>query len=107
IHRKRAWTTLLSGGHYDYIDFSIINYCETGTPESQSHIRSWIKYLSEFVHSVDLANARPIIGLLKEQPAHALEVVFGVAGKDYCIYLADERELAAARGLSDGDNIER
>ena len=23
IHRKRAWTALLSGSHYDYIDFSI------------------------------------------------------------------------------------
>ena len=32
IHRKRAWISLLSGAHYDYIDFSIINYCETGTP---------------------------------------------------------------------------
>ncbi len=25
IHRKRAWTTLLCGSHYDVIDFSIIN----------------------------------------------------------------------------------
>ncbi len=39
IHRKRAWTALFCGCHYDCIDFSIINYCETGTPDSQRHIR--------------------------------------------------------------------
>ncbi len=99
IHRKRAWTTLLSGAHYDYIDFSIINYCEAGTPESQRHIRSWMKYLSDFMHSIDLVNARPLAGLLEERPSHTLEAVFGVEGKDYCIYLADKRELAEARDL--------
>jgi hypothetical protein len=107
IHRKRAWTVLLSGGHYDYIDFSIINSCEAGTPESQRHIRSWMKYLSEFIHSVDLTQARPLVGLLQEQPLHTLEVLFGIEAKDYCIYLADERELAAARGLPDGDHQDR
>jgi len=107
IHRKRAWTVLLSGGHYDYIDFSIVNYCETGTPESQRNIRSWMKYLSEFIHSVDLTRARPLVGLLQEQPPNVLEVLFGIEGEDYCIYLADERELAAARGLPDGDHKER
>ena len=46
-------------------------------------------------------------GILKEQPPHTLEVLFGIEGQDYCIYLADERELATARGLPDGDNIDR
>src|SRR5258708_5566111 len=67
IHRKRAWTVLLSADHYDYIDFSIVNGAETGTPESQRHIRSWLKYLSEFIHTVDLARARPLLGLVQEQ----------------------------------------
>jgi hypothetical protein len=107
IHRKRAWTAVLSGGHYDTIDFSIVNSCETGTPESQRHIRSWMKYLSEFIHSIDLARAHPLLGLLQEQPQHALEVVFGIEAEDYCIYLADEREPASARGLPDGDQIDR
>lgn len=107
IHRKRAWTVLMSGGHYDYIDFSIINYCEAGTPESQRTIRSWLKYLSEFIHSIDLARARPLMGLVQELPPHTLEVAFGVEGEDYCIYLADEREEAAALGLPDGDHQER
>lgn len=106
IHRKRAWTVVLSGGHYDYIDFSIINYCEIGTPESQRHIRSWMKVLSEFIHSLDLARAHPLVGLLQEQPPHTLEVAFGIEGEDYAIYLADERELPAARGLPDGDKMD-
>ena len=107
IHRKRAWTVLLSGGHYDYIDFSIVNGAETGTRESQQHIRTWLKYLSEFIHSLDLTRARPILDMVQEQPPDSLEVVFGVEGEDYCLYLADERELASARDLPDGDQIER
>ena len=60
IDRKRAWVTLLSGAHYDIIDF---------------------------VH------AKPIANWLKEKPEHLLAAVFAVPGKDYNIYLADEREL--------------
>lgn len=93
IHRKRAWVTLLSGCHYDYIDFSIINYSETGTEASQRCIRSWMKHLSEFIHSIDLVRAKPLTGFLKEQLPHTVEVVFAVEGEDYSIYLADEREL--------------
>jgi hypothetical protein len=101
IHRKRAWVTLLTGGHYDYIDFSIIPYLETGTPASQQHIRSWMLYLSRFIHSFDLAQARPLPDVVSAQPAFTLPVVFGVAGQDYAVYLADERELPAARDLVD------
>ncbi|MEP7356096.1 MAG: hypothetical protein ABI847_02515 [Anaerolineales bacterium] len=107
IHRKRAWTVLLTGGHYDYIDFSISNGFETGTPASQNAIRTWFRILSEFIHSLDLVRARPLPGLLTAQPPHTLEVAFGIPGEDLCIYLADERELAAARGLTDGDNLDR
>lgn len=100
IHRKRAWMTLLCGAHYDYIDFSIQPYLETGTPESQRYIRIWMAYLSRFIHSLDLARARPITGFLQAQPPHTLEAVYGVEGGDWCIYLADERELPSARGLA-------
>jgi hypothetical protein len=93
IHRKRAWTTALSGGHYDYIDFSIINYCETGTPASQACIRTWMKHLSTYVHSLDLVRARPMPVALTSQPPHTCTSVFGVPGEDVSIYLADQREL--------------
>jgi hypothetical protein len=95
IHRKRAWTSLMSGAHYDYIDFSIINYCEAGTPDSQRHIRLWMKHLSDFIHSIDLARARPMTDVVTSVPEHVCESAFGVKGKDYCVYLADDRELDA------------
>ncbi len=107
IHRKRAWTTLLTGGHYDYIDFSIINGFETGTPASQSAVRSWFKILSDFIHSLDLVRARPLPNLVASAPPNSLDVAFGLDGEDVAIYLADERELATARGLPDGDNLDR
>ena len=93
IHRKRAWTALMSGAHYDYIDFSIINYCETGTDASRNHIRRWMKHLSHFIRSVDLPRAVPMRNLLEEPPVHICESVLAVENEDYCIYLADEREL--------------
>jgi hypothetical protein len=102
IYRKRAWTALLTGGHYDMIDFSIINYCEAGTPASRQHLRTWMKHLSAFIHSLDLVRARPLPGRLLELPAHTLEVVFGLDGEDLCLYLADERELPSASGLPEG-----
>jgi len=92
IHRKRAWTTLFSGAHYDMIDFSIWPYLETGTPDSQKYLRSWMKNLSEFIHSVDLATARPLRGWLQAKPEPIVESVFAVSEEDYCIYLADGRE---------------
>ena len=54
VHRKRAWTTLFCGAHYDMIDFSIQPYLETGTEKSQRNIRTWMKHLSEFIHSLEL-----------------------------------------------------
>jgi len=104
IHRKRAWVTLFTGNHYDYIDFSILPRQETGTAESQRCIRTWMKHLSLFIHSLDLVNARPLTNVLKQQPESTLEVAFGVRGQDVAIYLADERELIAARDLSDDDH---
>ena len=93
IHRKRAWTSVMSGAHYDYIDFSINKYVEAGNPGAQRTIRSWMKHLSEFIHSLDLVRARPLVDWVKSQPDHTLECVMAVEGKDYCIYLADEREI--------------
>ena len=106
IHRKRAWTTLLTGGHYDYIDFSIVPHLETGTPESNRAIRTWMKHLSALIHSFDLSRSKPLPELVTAHPEHTLEVVYSVPGEDICVYLADERELAVARGLED-DLVDR
>ena len=83
----------MSGAHYDYIDFSINIYLEAGTPESGRNIRTWMKHLSEFVHSLDLARARPLRGIVQSQPQHTCECTFGVENEDFCIYLADQREI--------------
>ncbi|SDY01182.1 cellulase family glycosylhydrolase [Paenibacillus sp. CF384] len=93
IHRKRAWATLMSGCHYDYIDFSIINYVEAGTPASQRHIRIWMKHLSAYIHAIDLAEARPLPDFVLGEPKHSVTCTLGIPGEEYHIYVADEREL--------------
>jgi hypothetical protein len=93
VHRKRAWTTLFCGAHYDMIDFSITPYTETGTPASQKGIRLWFEHLSTFIHSIDLVKARPLKDWLKQCPDHVVVSVFGVEDQDYCVYLADAREV--------------
>jgi hypothetical protein len=52
-----------------------------------------MKHLSEFIHSIDLVRAKPLTDWLKEKPDKTVESVLAVEGEDYCIYLADEREL--------------
>ncbi|MBC7813953.1 MAG: cellulase family glycosylhydrolase [Burkholderiales bacterium] len=103
IHRKRAWTTLLTGGHYDYIDFSIVPYLETGTPDSSRYVRTWFSHLSKFIHALDLVNARPLPEIVKSAPPNTLDVAFGVLGEQIVVYLADERELTSAGQLPQGD----
>lgn len=93
IDRKRAWVTVFSGAHYDLIDFSIINYAETGTDSSQKYIRTWFKNLSAYMRTVDIVKGKPVTNWLKEKPDNLLVAVFETPGKDYNIYLADEREL--------------
>ena len=93
IHRKRAWTALLSGCHYDYIDFSITVAREAGTAASQSGIRSWIGHLSEFMASFDYAHATLASGWVAGLPEKLTTSSMSVGDKDYVVYLADSREL--------------
>lgn len=95
IHRKRAWTALMCGANYDYIDFSIINYCETGTEESRAHIRAWMSHLSIFVHALDLRRARPLPEVTPAVPDSICACSFGIPGESHVFYLADSRELAS------------
>jgi len=106
IHRKRAWTTVLSGAHYDYIDFSITVGSETGTPASRRGIRSWMKHLSEFIHAFDFIHARPVRGWVSDLPKHLVAATLAVEGKDYAVYLADAREATdSALGSPIGGKI--
>ncbi len=97
IHRKRAWTALFCGAHYDMIDFSILPWLETGTPDSQKFLRTWMRRLSEYVKSVDVVRARPLEHFLTTQPENTVGSVLAVEGEEYHIYLADGRELSDPR----------
>lgn len=92
IHRKRAWTALLSQCHYDYIDFSITSGSETGTHESSRQIRTWIKHLSDFMQTVDFVHAHSAPHWIVEKPPHVVESALALPGGDYVGYLADDRE---------------
>jgi hypothetical protein len=94
IHRKRAWTTLFCGAHYDMIDFSILPWLETGTPDSQRFLRTWMQHLSEYVKSIDVIRARPLESFLTAQPAGTVGSALAVEGEEYHIYLADGREFS-------------
>jgi len=94
VHRKRAWTTLFSGGHYDMIDFSIqARGQEAGTPESRAKLRSWMKHLSVFIHSLDFVHMAPFRDFCSQVPEATIAVALGKLGKDYAIYVADAREI--------------
>jgi hypothetical protein len=93
IHRKRAWVAVMSQTHYDYIDFSITVGSETGTRESNRKLRTWMKHLSEFIHSFDFIAAKPLPGWIETKPEHLVEAVLAKPGCEIIAYLADGREL--------------
>ncbi|HVF11066.1 MAG TPA: DUF6298 domain-containing protein [Abditibacteriaceae bacterium] len=96
IHRKRAWTAVMCGAHYDVIDFSIVVHAEAGTEASRRELRSWLKHLSNFIHSMDIPRTKPLGDWLLEKPANTLECTLAVEGEDYAVYLADPREVIDA-----------
>jgi hypothetical protein len=93
IHRKRVWTALFSGAHYDYIDFSIGIHCPEGTPESQKHLHEWYKAIRGYMVAVDILECKPLEDIIAGCPKEVLCSVFGKPGKQYNIYIADKREL--------------
>ena len=94
IHRKRAWVALLSGSHYDQIDFSIQVGKESGTPESTRHLRKWFRILSEFFASIDYIHAAPAPNWIGPLPNHIVAATYAVKDQDFIAYLADGREVS-------------
>lgn len=93
IQRKRAWMAIMTGAHYDYIDFSIRVDVETGTPKSRREIRSWMRNLSEFVQSIDVIHSKPLPDWIESMPQHLVSTTLIVPDKEYIAYLADAREV--------------
>jgi hypothetical protein len=94
IHRKRAWMTLFSQCHYDYIDFSITVGSETGTRQSNRMIRTWLKHLSNFMQTIDFIHARPAPEWITHRPPHVVDAALALPDGGYAAYLADDREVA-------------
>jgi len=93
IHRKRAWTAILSGAHYDYIDFSIGIHCPTGTVESKKFLHKWYRNLRGFLEEMEIVAGRPLTDMVLDCPEEVLCSAFGNPGVQYNIYIADKREL--------------
>ncbi len=106
IHRKRAWTALLSRCHYDYIDFSITVGSEGGTATSQRAIRTWMQHLSEFMASFDFIHAQLAPEWVATYPQHLTASGLSIPGRDYVAYLADSREIEdPAAGAAIGGTV--
>jgi Family of unknown function (DUF6298)/Cellulase (glycosyl hydrolase family 5) len=106
IHRKRAWTALLSRCHYDYIDFSITVGSERGTAGSQRGIRTWMQYLSEFMTSFDYIHAKLAPDWIAASSQHLTVSSLSAGERDYVAYLADSREVGdSAAGEAIGGNV--
>ena len=66
-------------------------------------IRSWMRNLSEFIHSYDFIRAHPAPDWILAKPASCLAAALATPGGDYVGYLADRREVtdpAAGKPLS-------
>lgn len=94
IHRKRAWTALFNGCHYDYIDFSITVGSESGTSASQAGIRSWMQYLSEFASTIDMLHAKPDTSWITASPSALVISGLSTTRNEFVAYLGDARELS-------------
>lgn len=92
IHRKRAWTALMNGAHYDYIDFSITVGSETGTDASRRHLGSRMQHLSEFMASFDYVHSKPSRNWIKKSPEGLVTSALAASDRDFIAYLADARE---------------
>ena len=94
IHRKRAWMTVCSGGHYNMIDFSIQSGGqEQGSPAARATIRTWLAHLSTFIHGVDFVHMRPEPNFCLSLPPFTAAATLGRSGEEYIVYLADAREI--------------
>ena len=94
VHRKRAWATVCSGGHYNMIDFSIqAGGQEAGTPAAQAMIRSWMKNLSAFIHGVSFVQMVPEPDFASGTPDNTIAIALVQPGRAYVVYVADQREV--------------
>ena len=93
IHRKRAWVALLSGSHYDEIDFSIQLGKETGTRGVLPSLSQMVQNTLRILRLDRLSSRRACAEWIGRLPDHTRAATFAVKNKDYVAYLADAREV--------------
>lgn len=102
IHRKRAWTALLCGCHYDLIDFSIVPGFSRGSPGARRGVRRWFGLLNRFVEENGLASSRPAPELVRAEPEGSCVTAARVGGGNgsttAVFYVATEAEVDLVEG---------
>ena len=59
---------------------------------SRRCIRTWMKNLSDFIHTFDFVHAKPMPGWMEASPAPLVVATLAKPGADYITYMADSRE---------------
>jgi hypothetical protein len=93
IHRKRAWVTVLSGCHYDLIDFTIRPGLPRGSAAAEAGLRSWTGFLGAACERWDIAAGSAAEELLVHGSAVAVGRWLGQGPeRRLLLYLADGTE---------------
>jgi hypothetical protein len=102
IHRKRAWVAVLSGCHYDLIDFTIRPGLPLGSPAAAADLRAWLSFLGEVCVRSDVAGARPAsdVSLLDGDVVCVAAEVGAADRRTLLVYLADPAEGTRAHPAS-------
>ncbi len=94
IHRKRAWVAVLSGCHYDMIDFTIRPGLPLGSPDAERDLRVWTEFLGDACERWELASA-PTTDDVRLLDGDVVMVACRIGGVDRSarlVYLADPSE---------------
>ena len=102
IHRKRAWVAVLSGCHYDLIDFTIRPGLPVGSPAAAGDLRTWMSFLGEACARWDVAGALPApdVSLLDGDVVCVAADVAPSQRRALLVYLADPTEGTRANPAS-------
>jgi cellulase (glycosyl hydrolase family 5) len=101
VHRKRAWVAVLSGCHYDMIDFTVRPGLPLGSPAAADDLRVWTEFLGVACERWSIAEGSPTDAVSLVDPGSVVLVARAVSGSDgpdagYLVYLADATEGSLA-----------
>jgi hypothetical protein len=102
IHRKRAWVAVMSGCHYDMIDFTIRPGLPVGSGAAERDLRAWTGFLGDACERWELASGSSTddVRLLGGDVVVVASRIGGVGGSARLVYLADPTEGTRRRPAS-------